>query len=302
MNRLGRRVVDLIQPDLADDSTTVASRLGTMWKGWSLLVESPYAGVIEAALEGERGVLIDLIERQMIRHIDSLSLRFTPSVISTSPGGSVNFEALARTSISILPGSVALTLSIPGSGFETEIVTGEDGFYSGELVMDGIPPGKTRLQVGVNFSDVGLEIDRIPKRLFLPERDVAVEIRLLNVALGIELPEDSALQNVYATFESLLSRELPVKFVRAGDKDFQIDVTLQFRTAPKNDYDIIIAYAKVFITVSRDGAALFSYESEEIKDGGLSNEQAQARSFEKLIESLETAPELSSSLSKAFSF
>lgn len=299
MDRLERRVRSLTEPDLTDDAVSVATRLGSLWKGWELLSDSPYAGLIETDLAGDQGVLIDLLEGFMIEYIDGLAIRFAAETAYAKAGASVPVDLEVRNGHSLRTGSVRVFLGSVDEDPAASIVTDDDGRYSGEIDFGSLPPGRTRMRATIDFGTLGLDLERIPRRFFLPERDFAVELSQIEARLSVVLPEDSPLVGVDDSFASLISDQYPVQF--STDSIYVINVDVLFRNAPANEYGLLIVHCKAQVSVSRDGSTLAAYETEEIKDGGLTVEQAQARSFGKLIEFLEGSGEIAEVLEKAFS-
>jgi hypothetical protein len=306
MDRLARRVISLVGPEIGDSNSSISSRLGTLWKGWQLLSESPYSDLIEAALSGREGLLIDLIEREMVRHVDSLSLHFKPDTLTARPGAAFAFEAVVKTSMEILPGTMSIIIADADdpSFLLGEVITKEEGVYSGELILRDQEPGNVRLIGRLNLEVIGLDLERIPKQFFIPETDLLLRVELLSAALAVSAlsgEEAAEVQNLYGSFESLLSSKLPIEFVSEPGQEYEISVMVAFREAPPNEYDLIIAYSKAFISVSRGEGVVYSYETPEYKDGGLTSAQAQTRALKKLMEGLEELAELSTELAKAFS-
>ncbi len=306
MDRLARRVAAMVEPELSDPEASIASRLATLWKGWQLLYESPYAPLIETELAGREGLLIDLIEREMVRHVDSLSLRFKPGVLISRPGGAAALEAAVVTNMDLHPGVMNVVISgedEPAAVFG-EFTTGEDGVYTGELAVLGAEPGKMRLIGWIDLPALGLDLEKIPKQFFVPERELTLNIKLVSAVLSVTSvigEETGPAQNLYGSLAGFLSSKLPVELKPDGDADYEISVAVNFREAPPNKYDLIITYSKALISINRGGGAVYTCETPEFKDGGLSSAQARTRSFSKLMEGLEEIPELISELGKAFS-
>ena len=294
MDTLERRVTALVAPELGDPSVPIASRLAALWKGWSLLAESPYAGLIESTLVGETGVLIDVVERYITRYVDSLSIRIEPDPIRSILGAPAPVRASVVSNMRHLPGVVTLALrsaETPAKVFAM-ITTGADGTYSGELTFADLEPGNFRLIASIDSVNV-------PQGIKVPEQDLLLEISMIRANLDVTT-EDVEVSNIRASFESLLSSKLPVKFSTNGDTGYEVGVEVSFRTSPANEYGIIVAFSKAFIAVRRGGDLVRSYNSPEFKDGGLTLEQAYTRAFDKLIEGLEESAEMSEELRKAF--
>lgn len=300
MNRLSERVVSLVEPNLQDDRTTFAARLGTLWKAWSLLMESPYAGIVEGSLLEEDGVLLDLVERRIAGYIDSLSIQVDPAVLRTVPGRPVEIALAVRTNLSLRTGTMNLALADRSSGHRLDVVTDGDGSFYGELMFSGIEPGSHRYAVSLDFGQIGVAPARMGQRILLPEREVLLQIIQHDVFLSVALDDDSGLPNLYGSIASLLTSKAPLRLVSASESEYEIQVNVQSRSAPPNEYDIIIVFTKAVFTVSKDGAIVESYESHEAKDGGLTLFQAQTRSFGKLVADLAEAGDLELALENAF--
>ncbi len=301
-DRLARRVVGIVEPSLTDDSISIISRLGALWKGWLLLVESPYSSLIETALGGENGVLLDLIENRLIGYVDTLSVAIKPAAIKTAPGKPAPVEIVVQSSLAIKPGETSVVLSFPGTGYESiEVSTKADGVYTGRIIFPLNEPGSVRIKAGIDFARSGLDFERVPKRFVFPETDAMLVVSPVTVSLEVKAPAETDFAHARGSFESLISSKLPVELTRPGKADYEINVEVVTRSAPPNEYGLIIVFTKAFVSVGKDGNIFASYESPEAKEGGLTSSQAYARSLAKLFEHLEASPELAVSLEKAFS-
>ena len=301
-DRLSRRVAGIVEPSLADDSVPIGSRLGALWKGWRLLVESPYSSLIETSLDDEYGVLFDLIENKMVNYVDTLSIVFSPPVIKSLPLRPVPVEIAVRSSSSLKPGETSVVLSFPGTGYRSiDITTDANGTYSGSIVFPINEPGSLRIVANIDFAGAGLDFERIPKRFIFPETDAMLDVSPVTAFLDVTALEEIEPANVRGSFESLIASHFPVKLTGPGEADYEIRVEIAARSAPPNKFDIIIVFLKAYVSIGTNGNVIAAYESPEVKEGGLNLSQAYSRSFAKLIEHLEGSQDLSKSLEKAFS-
>ncbi len=301
-DRLSRRVVGIVEPPLADDSVSIVSRLRALWKGWLLLSESPYSSLIETSIDGEYGVLFDLIENRMVSYVDTLSIIFKPAVIKSPPRRPVEVEIAVKSGISIKTGETRVVLSFPGTVYESiDVTTDADGTYAGSIVFPINEPGSIRIVANIDFSHAEVDFERIPKRFIFPETDAMLDVSPVTAFLDVVSPEEIGRANVRGSFESLISTNLPVKLTGSGEADYEIKVEIVARSAPPNQFDIVIVFLKAFISIGTNGNIISSYESPEVKEGGLDLAQAHTRSFAKLVEHLEGSTDLFSSLEKAFS-
>lgn len=304
MDQLENRVLSLVAPALENTSVPIARKLDVLWKGWGLVIASPYMGLIQTQLGGQSGVLVDLIERQMTTLIDSLAIDFSPGSLTAQAG----LPAMLKVAVSSLqtapPGVFHINLAYkdnPGN-IITTLVTEQDGVYDGEVDLRDLPSGTTLLVGFIDFGESGLDLSRIPRQISAIERDLAVAIEQIKAGLLVDAPDYVEVQNVFNTFKALLSSRLPLKIGSPSSEDrYLIRVTVQFREAPKNDFDMYIVFSKVFVAVEKGARTLFSYETAELKDGGLTAEQGQTRSFKKLIKFLEEDSSFSEELTQALS-
>ena len=184
----------------------------------------------------------------------------------------------------------------------TSVVTDQDGLFGGDIDLRALALGKTTLTAVVDFSRSGIDITRIPKQILIPERDLPVDVQQIKAGLQIVESEDSELQNTFSLFAALLADKLTVKFAPPGPEDRSlIKVTIQMRNTPKTEQGFFFSYQKVFIAVEREGRNLYTYESPEVKDGGIRAEQAQNRTFNKLMEELQGNEDFVDAIQRAFS-
>lgn len=294
-DRLAGRVVGIVEPLLGNSAVPVFSRLGALGKGWLLLAESPYASIIEAQLYDEYGVLLDLIERRMVEYIDSFSVAIDPVLIEVSPQNPVPVFIAVKSATRLQTGKIQLKLSFPDTGYESiDITTDEEGVFSGNIIVPIDEPGNTRMRVSIGF-------DQIPDRFGFPEAEAMLKVTPVTAFLEVTVPAEIDGRAVQGSLESLISSNLPVELTGLQDADFTISVEITARSAPPNQFGLVIVYLRAFVSIGSNGNITASFESTEVKEGGLDFDQAYARSFAKLVEQLEGSPDLFKGLEKAFS-
>ena len=224
-DRLSRRVVGIVEPPLLDKSVPIISRLRALWKGWLLLVESPYSSQIEKTLDGEYGVLFDLIENRMVSYVDALSIVIKPAVIETSPRRPAPVEIAVQSNLPLKPGEISLLLSFPGADYEPiDVMTAADGTYSGSIVFPVDEPGSTRIVANIDFDRAELDFERIPRRFIFPEADALLEVSPVTAFLDVTAPGEIGQVNARGSFESLISSSLPVKLTGPGEADYDLSL------------------------------------------------------------------------------
>ncbi len=299
-DRLARRVVGIVEPVLADDSASIASRLRALWKGRSLLVESPYGQHVETILYGKEGVLLDLIDNLITAYIDSFNLEFEPKVVKTRGGRAAPVAITVKSTFALKPGEVLIRLSLGTNGDPSvDITTDEEGVYEGEIAFPREEPGSIKIGASMNLESFGIKPGMMPGRILVPETEAMLVVSAIPAYLLVAAPEGMDVPGIRQSFERLFSAALPVELSGPTEADFEISVDVIAREAPKNDFGLIITYIKVFISVSRDGAVLESFESPEVKDGGITLSQAYTRTFAVLMDALANSPDLTEKLEKA---
>ncbi len=302
MRKLEERVLDIVDSAGAD-TVTGATRIGTLWKAWELVMGSPYAGLIETSLGGNEGILIDLIERELADEISALSIGLTPDPLVLDAGQSADVTVDIRSSRPGTSGSFAFDL-YHGNELLAGYVTDDSGRYSGSIALPDQSAGRTTVTARIDLSRIGVDLDRIPRQIIVPEADFAVEIRLIRAAFDLGVPEGFLIDNPGGPLRAYLSDFLPVEIVDSGsgasEPPYSIRVTLSMREGPKNDYGILFVYLQSELSVLRGGSGVFSARLGEVKGGGLDSAQAQQKAFEELMNTLKGRAPIREGLIGAF--
>ena len=301
---LAARVVGIVEPVISDNSRTIIARLRALSKGWRLLAESPYSAFIETGLNGEYGVLIDLIEDRIAEYLDDLHLDISPAVIQTYPGRPVSLSASITSASEHPPGEFAIEFSFPEASDTHRkeafrVTTDEKGLYNGSIDVPAFEPGSVRMVARADLEPVGLSPGAIPSLFISPETEAMLEVTAFTAKLTVSAPEELNVSNAFSAFGSLITSSFPIDLTEEPGPAYDISVELIVRGAPPNNFGIIVAYIKALISVKKDGKVIESYQSPEIKEGGLDLFQACARGFEKLIDSFKSTGDLTRLLESA---
>jgi len=300
-DRLSRRVAGLVEPALADESASVAVRLGALWKGRMLLLESPYAGLLEGSLDGNNGVLLDIVESRMKAYLESLHLEFRPEIVTAYPGRPAPVAATAKSTLALKPGEITIRLSFGDDVPAIDVTTGADGVYEGVILIPLQETGSAKIDVRMELGSTGIDERMLPAGFSVPHTEALLVLKAVAARLEVAAPREMDATGIRKSLESIFSQGIPVELTASPDAEYEITVEVVAREAPQNAYGIIIAYVKAFVSVSKNGSILESYESPEVKEGGLTASQAYTRTLAKLIELLEGSPDLTQRLKKAFS-
>lgn len=308
MRDLEKRVKDLVSPVLADRSAGIAERLTQLAKGWKLVAESAYTGMIKTELAGESGSLIDLLEKQIGTLVNSLTVEVEPASLETEAGRPARLSLNVTTTTGLPPGQLNFIIRAKdgAEGKAFSVVTGQDGRYSEDVGFSGFPVGKSYLNASLDLLHFGIHPDSVETEILIPQRDFLLDIRQQKAELIVgaagDLDEGYSEGAVYNTAKALFSKTLPVKIEEgSGDKTYTLNFNLQYRNAPPNDYGFVIIYVKGNLSVMRGSKSIFTYETPEVKGGGLNWSQANTKALDKLFADMELDSAFIDGITGAFS-
>lgn len=309
MRELDKRVQDLVAPALGNPQVSVAERLTLLARGWSIVAESPYTGMIKTSLSGESGSLIDLLERQIGTHVNSLSVQVSPAAVETEAGRPARLSLKVSSVLGLQPGQLAFIIKAKdmADGPSLKVVTDKTGTYSENVNFSGFSVGKSYLTATLDLSEFGIRPGSVKTEIIVAQRDFLLDIRQqkaeLIVSAGGDVDPGYSQSAVYNTAKALFSKTLPVKIEEgAGDKTYTLTFNLEYRNAPPNDYGFTIIYVKGNFSVMRQSKSIFTYETPEAKGGGLNWSQANTKALEKLFGDLELDGAFIQGITGAFSF
>ena len=304
MAEIERRVKNLVEPVLGNSSRTIAEILPLLVDGWTIVNESPYPGMIETSLMGENGMLIDLLERQIALNIGALSIDLINEEVAAEMGRPVYLVFDVRSSKENKPGQLQIDLVDRNTDSSyMRCTTSSNGEYEDNIDLSGLTPGKNYVTAVLNTDILGFEGK--PIQLNPPKADFMIDVQQIKTSLNMDYTGDiEEMENasgIYGTVKALLSDTLPVKIESTGGHTFEIDFKLNYRNAPPNDYGFTIIYIKANISLLRNGANIYTYETEEFKGAGLDWIQANTKGLEKLLANFETNSEFAIEANRAFS-
>lgn len=309
MRDIEKRVKDLITPVLSNPAAGVAERVNLLARGWKIVAESPYPGMIKTDLQGESGSLIDLIEKQIAAHINSLSVQVLPASVETEAGRPARISLSVSSSSGIQPGQLKFFLKVKddGAGPALSVVTDKAGGYTEDVNFSGFPVGKSYLQAVLDLSEFGIRPGSLETEIIVPQRDFLLDVRQQKAELVVsaagDLDAEYSQGAVYNTAKALFSKTLPVKIEEgSGDKTYTLNFNLQYRNAPPNDYGFVIIYVKGNLSVLRGSKSIFTYETPEAKGGGLTWSQANTKALDTLFADMEVDSAFADGITGAFSF
>ena len=290
MRALEKRVRDLVEPLVNAPNKTIVEKLTVLWKGWELVYNSPYAGLVDTTMFGEDGDLFDTIERKIVSYVNSLSLDVPISNISIEYGRPLKVEASVDTYFDDKIGKIPIGFYLnedddrPAITFNTD----SSGNFDGEFALPGLELGKTAVFARINLAEFGIDESRMVTQLIYPESSFLVDYQQIKVGLAVDIT-DPAVRNADASAKDLFSeRNLPFKVdVSGGAQTYVIRFQIKFEDIkPLYENQPLISYCTTVVSIEKNGHSLFAFESDKNrgKAGGLTYEQAHNAGLEKSFE------------------
>jgi len=303
MAEIERRVKNLVEPVLGNKSRTISEILPVLIDGWTIVAESTYTGMIETELMGEKGALIDLIEKQIAWYTGSLSIKLEAAEIAAEAGRPVDLIFTVESAMENEPGQLQIDLKRRnGTDILISCTTSSEGKYSDSIDLSDLDIGKNYITAVLNTDVLGYKDKAIG--LNPPKKDFLIDLQKIKTKLEINYSGDlDEFENATSTFGSvkaILSDTLPVEIDNSGTRTFAVDFNLNYRNAPPNDYGFTIIYVKANISIMRGGNNVYTYETEEVKGAGLNWTQANSKALDKLFDELSFDTDFSGEAFNAF--
>lgn len=280
------RVKGIAEPLLLNEESTDFELLAALGKGWQIVAESPYQTTIGTNLAGEEGVLLDLLESNISKVFSRLSIDVKPEEISTEPGKLFPVTVQVKDSQGKTPGQFRVDFYVKeGNVKAAEMTTEKDGTFSGRISFTSLPVGKSRLYASLSMPYLGINPELFRKKVQAPEKELSVTMNQVSVVLKLVISGDAEIASLPDSVKALFSRkELALRLTPEEDPEkHAIVFTVYFRNLPENTHGLFITNAKASISLMKQGSTIFSYETKEYREVGLSWAQAQERASIKLF-------------------
>jgi len=289
MAALIHRIKEFLTPVLSDFDRPLVTKIQELIKARNLILESPYAGMLKTSLNGESGSLIDLVESNLKQYLDSIFLTINPENIGVEIGQSADISITISSNKASGMGNFPFNLVSDDNKNVISALTDQNGKFKSEL-------RSTELNMGMNYLNLVLDREAIGfddslRALSFPEKEVIVDVQTVSIGLDVLMPEGIELYGAEGSVKSLFSAgDLPFKIGLIDSPYIKFDIRISdFPTYLEGAPDM--AQANAVISLVRRGKTVYSFESDQFKDGGLTPEQAHDRAFAKLIKGLESNTE-----------
>lgn len=293
------RIKEFLTPVLNNFDRPLVTRIQELIKAGNLIKESPYSGFLKTTFMGEAGSLIDIIDNILKQHLDSIYLNVNPENIEVETGDSAAFNIIINSNISSRIGNMPFSFKSESGEIIISSLTDQDGTFRNEIKSADLIMGQNHLTLTIDRYRIGFD-DSLNK-MILPEKVIIVDVQTISIGLELVSPEGIDLYGASGTVKSLFSsRNLPFKIGQVESPYIKFDIRISdFPKYLEGAPDM--AQASAVISLIRRGKSIYSYESDQFKDGGLTPEQAHDRAFGKLIEGLKTNSEYVKGIVEALS-
>lgn len=295
---LKNRIIDLTSPVFASGGIPLVERFSLIEKGLSILEESVYGSVLSGSLGGEDGIFSDILEKKINSLLSSLYLSLTPENITIKQGEQCPVSLKAGNTLSIQSGRVPVKI-IFNDKIVAAAATDINGIFTGSLPAGTFPVGKSSFtaMVDLSFLNSGKRFTANQ----IPQKGGDITVEPVTLFLKVETDDEEKVNNIYNSVKSLISGKFGFSISEKPDGPLALFFSLSVRKVPDSGYGILFSYAKGTFRLLRYGRTLYSYESGEYKDGGLTEEQARERSVNKLFTALNADTALKEGISAALS-
>ncbi len=299
MGAIISRIEDFLTPVLNDFDRPLVTRIQELIKARNLIKESPYSGFLKTTFMGESGSLIDIIGNVLKQHLDSIYLSIKPENSEVEIGQSASFSIKMNSNISSRIGNMPFSFVSENGTNIISSLTDQNGTFNSEIKSDKFKMGQNHITFTIDRDKIGFDVSL--DEMILPEKIIIVDIQTVSIGLNILSPAGMDIYGLDGTVKSLFSsRNLPFKIGSVDSPYIQFDLRISdFPKYLEGAPDM--AQASAVISLVRRGKTIFSYESDQFKDGGLTPEQAHDRAVGKLIKGLEANSEYVKGIVEALS-
>lgn len=280
-----QRVKDLIDPVLMDSGTATAERLERLQRGYALIAASSLGEKINGEVAGRSGNISDTVISLLNSHVTDLRVRLNRNSADLEVGEA--FAVNGRV-ISSLSGNTGVLEILASDQDGREIVSTqsrENGDFTIQVPEGFTFAGERRLFVSPRLDDATAALLKNP----VAQAEIVVNVRKITAGFLVKMENTQVGRSVEKEVRALFTdRDLPFDFVdREKPEGYNLQVAIFVEDYPRvMENAPLMARAWAVVSLLKDGKALYSYESESVKDGGIDLNQSHSRVLNKLIGAL----------------
>ena len=294
-----KRVRDLLEPVLNDGTSALTTRIERLERSYELIRAATFGQELKGTIAGESGNLSDLVLNSIQNHSDSLRMQLEQNEIEVQIGELFTAAGSLSSSLTKNTGAVPVRLTTESGTLLAEGKTNEKGSFTIQLPEGLSEVGERKVLISADLETLqGLE----DRELHTAYAELVVDVRLINAGLIVEVKNSEVERSVVSEVRALFSeRQLPFEFSPQeipGGYNLRVDLFVE--DYPKYLEDAPdMAKAWAVVSLERDGRSVYSYESDFVKDGGITTSQAHSRVLSKLLQQLRTEAQLFENLKTA---
>lgn len=280
-----QRVKDLLDPVLLDGNSPFATRVERLNRSYELITESSLGEKIIGQIGAESGNVSDIIKSILNNHIGGLEVRMDRQEFSIEVG--TPFAASGRL-VSSSTGTIG-NLRMSAVTKDGEMITSAQTDQSGRFTLQ-MPEGFSRagelnliVKPSLNFAGY-FEGDVIQAEV--PNAELVVMVDKITAGLIVAVQNSQSGRTIVDEMRALFSeQELPFRFVPDEQTSgYNLKVTVFVEDFPRVIENApLMSRAWAVVSLEKGGKSFYSHESQAVKDGGITLEQAHSRALNKLM-------------------
>ncbi len=290
MAAVSNRVSALLQQA---EKSSFAQHLEILFDAWEIVDNSFYSQEIQYFKNNIRYTLIDYIELQLIDLLESGSLTVHyPKGKNWEIGTPlpVHFEFRVDGIISkIQTGRVSFSISHNDKLNMAQFLTDSNGKYAQPLYLEAgsLAHGQQTFLCQLQLEKNQPIIDLLQQKEILPTATFSLNV--IYPQMGIVISSSSGAGDLSSSLASILHKKgFPLEFVPYKIGHQNLVATIRYTVMPvmfKNQP--IITKAHINIAYEQDGKRLFSYDFQEVRGGGISEENSKLDANSKILNQIE---------------
>jgi hypothetical protein len=301
IRQLHDRVMGILEPLFTDSSVPFATVLRQLARARQILEDSPWSWLTLGTVANRSGILVDLVDQEVIRLLDATLLQVTAQAAKINLGDALDMTVAVEPLLSHSVGTLPLLIS-GERGVAARTLTDQSGLAEIRIEAGQLPVGNQSFLVSPDLEALGFPVS-LAGTYPVPAAQLVLEIEAPELFLLLNTPESLSGMNLGTAVEAVFSeKDLPLVFRRGGQPGGRLilEVDLQIQDYPKyleNAPDM--ASAMMRFTLIKDGQRIFSHETTSAKEGGLTPLQAHQRATAALLRDIREEQELFSGMVNA---
>ena len=283
-----KRVTDLLDPVLLDGNSSLITRLERLERSYRLVSESSMGEKIAGRIGNETGNISDIIRSSLNSHIGGLQVVLDQDSFSTEVGSPFFVSGRLTSTLAARIGALEMKAVTKTGDTITTAQTDMEGRFTLQLPEGFSQAGEQKLIVmpDIDLSEMnGGDVIQTE----IPGAEMVVIVEKITAGLVVDLRASQSGRTVVDEMRALFSeQELPFRFIPDEQRNgYNLKVTIFVEDFPRVIENApLMTKSWAVISLEKAGKSLYSYESQSVKDGGITLEQAHSRVLNKLLQEI----------------